>query len=576
MYRSNRALRLAPLGLTAILVLAACAPTQSNRPDPSQPGASASPSGGPRGTVRIAWHTEPESLNPKLAAGVGLNEFHWVFNSFLTYFDFQGRLHPMLAREIPSQENGDWVINPDGTMVTTYRLRENARWHDGAPITAPDYVLAFEVYMDPDVPVRDRIPETLIGRVDARDDYTLVITWREPYIAANSLTFQQMSPLPRHLVEEKYRTNKPNFVFGEEWTSNYVGTGPFRVERWSPGSGLIARANPDWALGPPKLDTVDIRFISDARTLLANILAGEVDLVNTSGIDPPEAAIARERWEGGNEGYVRTWQRTLRFLSFQFREVPNWQRPITDVRVRQALMHATDRETMINVISHGLGVVAHAFMVPSDALYPEVERSVVKYSYDPGRAAAILTDAGWRRSDPSALFTNAGGQTLDIEIWTTADSSAEQESAVLGSNWKSAGINASTYMIPAARQRDFELRVSFPSVNTTSRSATIDNFVFVSTHLPTPETRWQGANRGSFRDADVDRLHNQTLTLFDQNERRQAIINLHKRVSETLGIGPMYFDASVLIARSRLKGPVGETAEKSGMSWNIFEWEVTD
>ena len=65
---------------------------------------------------------------------------------------------------------GDWVVNPDGTMVTTYHLRDNARWHDGAPITAHDFAFAYEVYTDDSMPVGVRQPETLMSRVEAKDD----------------------------------------------------------------------------------------------------------------------------------------------------------------------------------------------------------------------------------------------------------------------------------------------------------------------------------------------------------------------------------------------------------------------
>src|SRR5438309_5022707 len=226
--------------------------------------------GRPSGTLKIAWPTEPEILAPKFASGSGLNEFNWVFNSFLTYYDFNGVAHPMLTQDIPTQERGDWVVNPDGTMVTTYSLRPNARWQDGTPLTAGDFAFAFNIYLDPDMPVRDRRPEVLMSAVEARDDSTIVINWKEPYIGANTLGYQQLDPLPRHLLEEKYRTNRANFIFGEEWTSSYVGTGPFKVDRWNAGAGLIARASLDWFPGPPKIETLDIRFISDANTLLAN------------------------------------------------------------------------------------------------------------------------------------------------------------------------------------------------------------------------------------------------------------------------------------------------------------------
>lgn len=118
--------------------------------------------------------------------------------------------------------------------------------------------------------------------------------------------------------------------------------------------------------------------------------------------------------------------------------------------------------------------------------------------------------------------------------------------------------------------------VSFPAVNATARSSTLDNFVFLSTHVPTPEARWQGANRGSFVDPEVDRLHNLALTTINERERREHILGLHRRFSDVVGVGMLFYHVEVLLARNRLKGPVGEVAEKSGMSWNIFEWEVTD
>jgi peptide/nickel transport system substrate-binding protein len=559
--------------LAAALTLAGCS-APGRAPQERTPAGSTAPTG-PRGTLRIAWATEPENLHSKLAAGSGLNEFFWVFNSFLTYYDFAGAAHPMLARDIPRQENGDWVVNPDGTMVTTYRLRVS-RWHDGTPLTAQDYVFGYEVYIDPDMPIRDRVPETLMSNVEAPDDLTLVIRWKQPYIGANLLTFQQLPPLARHIAEQKYRTQKANLVFSDDWTTEFVGSGPFRLERWVPGSLMVARAYNDWVLGPPKLDTVEIRFMSDTRAELANVLAGEVDIVNSPGVRTPEAVIARDQWAGRPEGYIRAWSRQPRFLAFQFREVPNWQRAVTDLRVRQALMHATDREGLAEILSSGLGKATEAFIVPNDPLASEVDRVVTHYPYDPGRALALLNEVGWRRPDASSPLTNATGQTLDLEIWTTPDGGGEQEASILVDNWKSVGINVTIYLIPAARQRDLEHRVSFPAVNPTARSATLDNFVFTSAHVPTAEARWQGANRGSFRDGEVDRLYNLALTTLGEQERAQHIVALHKRMSETLGVGMLFFNAEVLIARNRVRGPVGEVAEKSGMSWNIFEWEVTD
>ena len=570
---SGSFLRALAVGLAAILLSGCAQPPPESSTNPAATAPADEPRR-PRGTLRIAWGTEPETLSPKLGVGAGLANYQWMFDSYLTYFDAEGRSHPMLAKANPTQVGGDWVVNADGTMVTTYRLRENARWHDGTPITARDYVLAFEIHMDPEMPVRDRVPETFVAKIEARDDHTLVIAWRQPYIGAGTLTYQQITPLPAHLVEEKYRRNKASFAFGAEWTSSYVGTGPFRIERWNPGSSLVARAFVDWVLGPPRVETVEVRFISDSSTQVANILAGEIDLISSPWASAQDADVIRKQWALRNEGYIKTGLRSIHFLAFQFREVPNWQSAVADLRVRKALMHATDRSALTDVMTAGLGGIADAFTVPTGLLFPEIDAAVTKYPYDLNRSTALLAETGWNRSTRTALLTNSTGQTLDIELWDTPG--GDETSAILADNWKAAGINTSSYTIPAARQRDLELRVSFPAVNESSRSATLDNFAYSSKHLPTAENRWQGGNRGSFRDAEVDRLYDLAMTTIPERERQRAIVGLHRRMSETLGIGPLYYNAQVLIARNRLKGPFGETAEKSGVTWNIFEWEVID
>src|SRR5581483_11029104 len=123
-------------------------------------------------------------------------------------------------------------------------------------------------------PIASRAPETMMSKVEAQDDQTIVVYWKEPYNRADVLAFRQLSPAPRHILEDKYRDNHANFAFGEEWTSAYIGSGPFKVEQWNPGTNLIARANRDWALGQPKLDTIEIRFIKDANAVLASLLSG--------------------------------------------------------------------------------------------------------------------------------------------------------------------------------------------------------------------------------------------------------------------------------------------------------------
>jgi peptide/nickel transport system substrate-binding protein len=568
----TRTLRVLNLAIAAVTLLAC----SQAAPDPSaRPGGPASAGAAPRsgGAIRVAWPLEPENLNPKWFSGSGVSDFVWLFNSFLTYRDFGGAVHPMLARSIPSQDDGSWRVNPDGTMVTTYQLRENARWHDGTSVTAGDFAFAFDVYMDRSLPVLHRDPENLMASVAAPDERTIVITWREPYVEANALGYRELNPLPRHLLEERYRTSKGSFLNGDDWTTAYVGTGPFRLDRWSPGAGLVARANPDWFLGAPKLESIDVRFVPDPSTLLANLLAGEIDLVNSPGIRANEAVIIRDRWQANKEGYLNIWATRLSFVEFQFRSVPGWQRAVTDSRVRSALMYAIDRQGLVDTVNEGLGAVAEAQIATSDAAFPEIDRGLVKHPYDPARAVALLAEAGWRR-DAAGMLVGPAGQTLDLDVMSIA--AQTRAATIIADNWKSVGANAVPNILPAARERDRELRTSFSSTQLSQRGLTINDFVFITDEMPRPETGFVESNRGSFADPDVDRFHRLARTALDERQRHDATVRMHQRISELEAYAPLFYSVEVLAARNRLKGPVGNHGSQIGITWNAFEWDVVE
>src|SRR5262249_392786 len=226
--------------------------------------------GKPRGAITMAVAWEPDQLTAKGTGGEAGPDTRWLFNTPWTSSDPQGGILPMLAERVPTQENGDWVVNPDGTIVTTWKIRPNVRWHDGNAVTAQDFTFAYQAYVDPALTFRSEV-ERRMTSVVAKDDHTVDVTWAEPYLLANQLGIQDLGPLPRHRLEEKYQNDKANFLFGDDWTSAYVGVGPYKLDRWETGVRLIARANEDWFMGPPRLETIEVRFIPDANAILANL-----------------------------------------------------------------------------------------------------------------------------------------------------------------------------------------------------------------------------------------------------------------------------------------------------------------
>jgi peptide/nickel transport system substrate-binding protein len=335
---------------------------------------------------------------------------------------------------------------------------------------------------------------------------------------------------------------------------------------------IVARAYEDWFLGPSRIDTIEVRFIGDPSTVLANLLAGEIDFTSSPPLRVTEAIVARDQWADGGAGYIKTWEQRLRYLEFQYREVPNWQRVVTDARVRKALLHAIDRQQLAAVMTSGLGRVADAWVLPADPNFPEVDRTIVKYPFDPQRAVTILEEAGWRRSASGGL-TNAAGQTLDIDV--NSGSAEPQVPTIVADAWKAVGINAGLDMVPTAQLADPRVRSGFSAARVGQRGPTMDGFHLISSKIPQPP-RFNESNYGSFSDSEVDRLQNLAVTSFDEVERRQAAIMMNQLLSELVAYAPLYYQSDVLVAKSKLSGPSGPGLNQPGVTWNIFEWDVAE
>src|SRR5262249_6204111 len=135
------------------------------------------------------------------------------------------------------------------------------------------------------------------------------ITWKGPFIQADALfSVAAAWPIPRHLLEPTYREDKSKLISLPYWTSGYVGAGPYRLREWTAGSHALLDAFDQYPLGRPRIDAIEVRFILDPATLVANILAGEVDLNLGRGLSVEQALHARDLWTGGSlDTDLRSW-----------------------------------------------------------------------------------------------------------------------------------------------------------------------------------------------------------------------------------------------------------------------------
>ncbi|MBI4336387.1 MAG: peptide ABC transporter substrate-binding protein [Chloroflexi bacterium] len=340
---------------------------------------------------------EPAQLDPNRASWAG--EITVVRQVFDGLFDFNQdlTLKPMVAREIPTEANGG--ISKDG-LTYTFKLRNDVTWSDGKKVVAKDFEYSLKRMLDPTIAAdyasfyydiaggeefnssketdsaKLKALRDAVG-VQAVDESTLKVTLKRP-----RSTFPQVMalwpayPIRQDMVEQK----------GETWTepATYIGNGPFKMSEWVHQDHITLVANDKYWGTKPKLQKIEIKMITDANQELAGYKNNEMELsrvpVGSEGTVMEDAALSKEIVRGPQ----------LVTFGFQFNVK---QAPFDNVKLRQAIATALDRESFINKVRKGVGKPATSWLPPG---MPGYDANLGKeYTFNQAKAKQLLTDAGY-------------------------------------------------------------------------------------------------------------------------------------------------------------------------------------
>jgi len=556
-----------------LLPLIACAPTAG--PTDGAGGVSSdSARQVPQRTLAIAVRGEPPSLALKalVAYGRSLRGSLPLFNGTLDWLDERGVANPYLAEAVPQLNSDTWRVFADGRMETTYRLKPNLTWQDGASLSGEDFVFAWRVYSTPQLGHAASPPMRFIEEVIAPDPRTVVIRWREPFAEADLLddTFQA---LPRHILQGPFQDLDPlAFSHLPFWSQDYVGLGPYRLERWEPGAFFEGRAFDGHALGRPRIDRVRVVFIPDPNTALANILAGEVHYVGEFVFADDHVATLESHWSPAEGGTVLYAPTALRVTVVQLRPEYAEPRALRDVRVRRALAHGVDAHLANDVLNSGRGVITHTLTSPQVIFYREIERVITKYQYDPRRTQLLMEEAGFARGG-EGFFIGTDGAPFRVGVWSSSGAKNEQENAVIVDGLRKVGFDASRHVFSAAQLADAEARTLIPGLSTRGQPTESRN-QYTSEQIPRPENRWRGENRAGWENAAYDRAFEAFTRALDPSERVRHIAEMERTFTAELPGIPHWFNPSVTAHVGALKGPVARQTPDAGSGiLRVHEWE---
>jgi peptide/nickel transport system substrate-binding protein len=460
-------------------------------------------------------------------------------------------------------------------MQTTYHIHPNVTWHDGTPLTARDFVFGWQICLDPELPVESRVAAKEIARIDTPDDATLVIEWARTYVSANALINDDIGPLPAHLLQGTYETNKEQFWRSPYWTREFVGVGPFKLANWEPGSYLVMLANDAFYAGRPKLDVVTIRFIPSVDTIVAYVLAGEVDWAGSGFVKlSDKLQIQRELEQRGLKPTAILQTSSWRHVWIQHRE-PLFKE-LLDPRVRRALLQALDRTSLAEGISEGLSAVSDTFIPPDDFRWEWVKDSIARYPYDPKRAEQLLAEAGFRRGTDGVFVTPSDARFV-LPQWATAGTQNEREVAIVADQWRTFGTPTEQFILSRAQSEDRRFRSNFPAYYHASLpSLNVENLEarFHSTRCVSEANNWTGQNYGCYVNPTADQITERWKAALDPADQRQWVTALAKLFTDDLPMLPLYFEVDLSVARPGITGIKGRAKPEGDVTWNIREWDV--
>jgi len=407
-----------------------------------------------------------------------------------------------------------WQADPDGLRFV-FRLRADARWSDGEPVTADDVVFSHRAQTSEEVAWAYADSKEVLASIAALDPRTVEIRLRRPHPYA-LVDLNDGLVLPAHAWGElpfaEWRRS------GDWFRQHLVTNGPYRLVEWKPGTELTLERDPGhWdaarAGGPSR---VVFRVVPDAASLVEQLLAGAFDFYD--GLTALDAErVARTP---GLE-LIETPARQFDYIGWNLRRAP-----FDDPRVRRALTLGIDRQALVDALFRGHARVA---VGPVPAGFWARDRGLAPWPYDPGAARALLAECGFRDGDGDGVVERDGAP-LRFELATNSGNRARLDATVLiQEQLRRIGVAATprSYEFNALGERmlggEFDAVISGWAVDTT---------LDLRPYFASREIRRDGLNYVAYRHAEVDELLDATRNVQDLEASRPLFARLQAILHE--------------------------------------------
>ncbi len=373
-------------------------------------------------TINFALSGSPDTLDPQATSGTLTFQTLKSIYDTLVEPDPTGKIVPALAEK--------WAVSEDG-LTWTFTLRRGVVFHNGDPLTSADVKATFERIQNKETGSPNANEFAPITSIETPDDATVILKLKAPSAPLlGTLASGWGAILPKRLIDSKH-----------DFAAKPVGTGPFKLAEWIRDGKIVLKKNPNyWMAGLPKVDTVIMHIIPERAVQVQGLISGQIDISYI--IDKEDVPMLTS----SPDVEIKKSLTSLIMVMAMNCSRP----PLDDLRVRQAITHAIDKQKVLEV-AYGGGKPIGTFMDYSNAYYKDFTNL---YPYDPAKAKKLLAEAGVGKDTVLEMFLpqNYPPHVKAGEIY-------QDMLAKVGLNVKIKLVDWSTWIGDVYRQAKYDLTV---------------------------------------------------------------------------------------------------------------------
>jgi peptide/nickel transport system substrate-binding protein len=466
---------------------AAAQPTAVAKPPESKPAADVkAASRTPTGELKIGLHAKLTTLDPQGAQsvdGITHTAMQHVMDALVGRDPATSSLVPRLATSWEAPDPTTWV----------FKLRQGVKFHDGSDFTANDVKASLERIIAQKGPVAPLF--AAVEAIETPDPQTVLLKTKQP-VGTIPASATLLTVGPAAAINSDGFFNKP------------IGTGPFKYVSWRADADLRIEANEQYWGGPPASKAIVFKYIPEVAARMTALETGEVDF--TWRIPPDQLDSLKKNADLKVE--------TTPSYDYYFIWMNGSREPFTDKRVRQAMFHALDVDTMVKDLLPGIGQRATAPIPPT--VFGHAPQT--PYAYDPARAKQLLAEAGKPNGFETSFIWYAGAGPQDREI-----------GQALVSYWNDIGVKVKVAEQERATWLDNLIKLNW-DMDFQTNAVTTGDADFTLGRL-----YHSRANRNGYKNESLDKLLDEAAAASDQNKRKELYAQANKHIwDEAVGIFP--------------------------------------